>query len=298
MNKLYILPFDHRGSFIKMFGYDEKNLSPEDITSLSDYKHVIYEGFLRALEMGVPKEPAAILVDEQFGKKIHEEAKTKGITRILTIEKSGQDEFDLEYGDAFKEHIDALSPRYVKVLVRYNPMSDSAMNERQRARLKTVNDFCKEGGYKFLFELLAIPTPQELETAGDDKEKYEQGTRWEVMRKSIKEFYESGIEPEIWKIEGLESMEQMKAVVNETRSGGRSKVGVVVLGRGESDEKVRVWLSTAAKIEGVIGFAVGRTVFKESLTRMKSGALSREEAVLQIAKNYKSYADLFESAKK
>lgn len=281
-----------------MFGYDEKNLTPEATAKLSDYKHIIYEGFLKALELGVPKEPATILVDEQFGKKIHEEARAKGITRILTIEKSGQDEFDFEYGEAFGEHIDAIAPKYIKVLVRYNPEFDASMNERQRAHLKQINDFCKTKGYKFLFELLAIPTPQELEAVGGDKEKYEQGTRWEVMKKSIEEMQNAGIEPNVWKIEGLENIEQMKAVVEETRKNGRSEVGVVVLGRGESDEKVRVWLNAAAGIKGVVGFAVGRTVFKDALANLKAGAISRDEASSKIASNYKSYVDLFESAKR
>ena len=121
--KLYILPFDHRASFAQMFGFFEKE-SLEEASIIADYKHIIFEGFLLALEMGVPKESAAILVDEQYGAKIQEEARSLGITRILTTEKSGQDEFDFEYGHDFRYHIEKFKPDYVKVLVRYNPAGD------------------------------------------------------------------------------------------------------------------------------------------------------------------------------
>lgn len=296
MKKLYILPFDHRGSFIKMFGFIEAQLSAEGTARLADYKHVVYEGFLLSLEKGVPRDAAAILVDEQFGTKIHEEARQAGITRILTTERSGQDEFDFEYGDEFGKHIDALAPDYVKVLVRYNSAGDASLNARQRARLKVMNDFCKAHRYKFLFELLAPPTPTQLAVCGGDQVFYDRTVRWEVMRDSIKELQENGIEPDVWKLEGLEEMEQMRAVTDQARSGGRDTVGVIVLGRGESDEKVRVWLGAAAGITGVVGFAVGRTVFKQALLDLRAGKIKREEAANRIAGNFKGYADLFERA--
>ncbi|MBI1975124.1 MAG: DUF2090 domain-containing protein [Parcubacteria group bacterium] len=295
--KLYILPFDHRGSFIKMFGFNETALTPDVIAKLVDYKHVVYEGFLKALEIGAPKDAAAILVDEQFGAKIHEEARALGVTRLLTIEKSGQDEFDFEYGDAFGEHIEKLAPDYAKVLVRYNPEGDRDMNVRQMQRLKSVGDFCKSKGFGFLFELLAVVTPAQFAALGGDQEKYEKTLRWRVMVDSIRELHAGGIEPDVWKLEGLADFDQMKAVVEATREGGRDRVGVIVLGRGESEEKVREWLKVAAKISGVIGFAVGRTVFKPALMALHEAKTSREEAIETIAKNYKGFVDLFESAR-
>ena len=297
MKELYILPFDHRGTFTKMFGVKETELDQEKTNLLADYKHVIYEAFLKSIAAGVPKEKSAILVDEQFGAKIHEEAHAAGITHILTIEKSGQEEFDFEYGDKFAEHIEKFKPEYVKVLVRYNPANDPALNKRQCQRLKTVSEFCKSNGYKFLFELLAIATPAQLSQVGDDQEKYEQTLRWQVMVDSIKEIQSHGIEPDIWKIEGLNDLTQMQAVVEIARSGGRSEVGIVVLGRGESEEKVKVWLSVAAKIPGVVGFAVGRTVFKQPLIDLHENKISRDVASQKIADNFKGFVDLFINSK-
>lgn len=279
--KLYILPFDHRGSFVKMFGFSEEKLTSEQTAILADYKHIVYEGFLVALEMGVPRDAAAISVDEQFGAKIQEEARILGVKRILTVEKSGQDEFDFEYGQDFGAHIEKFKPDYVKVLVRYNPAEDKELNLRQVARLKIINDFCRENNYQFLFELLVQP-PSDAQ----------------AMQASIKELQNNGIEPDIWKLEGLAILDDMRRVVEQARSGARQEVGVVVLGRGESDAKVRGWLTVAAGILGVVGFAVGRTVFKQVLSDYQQGIIKREVAVQAIAKNYKSFVDLFENAQK
>jgi len=295
---LYILPFDHRGSFIKMFGFEEKTLTPEQAAKLSDYKKVIYEGMLEALKMGAPKDKAAILVDEKFGAEIHRAARAADITRILTTEKSGQDEFDFEHGDDFGKYIEKLAPAYVKVLVRYNPDGEQAMNQRQIARLKKINDWCKTKGYKFLFELLAIPTKKQMEECGGSKDEFEKKLQGKLMLASIKELQASGLEPDIWKLEGLENPADMKMVAEQARSNGRTGVGIVVLGRGESEEKVLKWLKAAANVEGVVGFAVGRTVFSAPLQKYHKGEISREEAAREIAKNYKKFVDLFEEAKK
>lgn len=279
--KLYVLPFDHRSSFVKMFGFSENAMTEDEVAVIKDYKHLIYEAFLSALEMGVGKKEAAILVDERFGSEIHQAARVAGITRLLSAEKSGQTEFDFEYGSNFAEHIDALKPEYVKTLIRYNPDGDGELNARQLAKLKIINDFCKENHYGFLFELLAEPV-----------------SNGETISKSIIQLHEAGIEPDVWKIEGLEKAEEMKGVVDQIRSGGRVNAGVVVLGRGESDEKVRIWLQVAAAIPGVIGFAVGRTVFKQAILDFHEKKIDRARAVEIIAKNYKDFVDFFEKNQK
>ena len=293
--RLYILPFDHRGSFVKMFGFSEANLTPEITSRLTNYKHIIYEGFLIAVEkLGVPKESAAILVDEQFGSKIQEDAQVAGITRLLTIEKSGQDEFDFEYGDQFGEHILKFKPDYAKVLVRYNPQNDQEVNKRQAARLKLLQDFCRQNRIGFLFELLAIPTPSQVADPKITKIYFETALQGKIMLESIKELHKYGIEPDVWKLEGLSDPYQMDAVAEETRTAGRKDVGVVVLGRGESESKVHEWLTVAAEIPGIIGLAVGRTVFKEPLVAYHNGKIGRTAATNTIAANYKSFVDIFE----
>ena len=72
-------------------------------------------------------------MDEQFGapKRIPEQAKERGLILAMPVEKSGQDEFDFDYGDQFGEHIERFDPDFSKVLVRFNPDGDPEMNKRQ-----------------------------------------------------------------------------------------------------------------------------------------------------------------------
>jgi 5-dehydro-2-deoxygluconokinase len=116
------------------------------------------------------------------------------------------------------------------------------------------------------------------------------------MAKAIAELQARGIEPDVWKLEGLENANDYKTIVTQVKSQGRDNVGIIVLGRGESDEKVKHWLREGAKVRGVIGFAVGRTVFWNALAGFKDNKHSREDAVNMVAKNYKGFVDLFLAA--
>src|ERR1700756_5121389 len=151
---LYVLPFDHRGSFqTKMFGWTG-TLSPEQTAEIAATKQVIYDGFKAALHGGVPEQKAGILVDEQFGSAILRDARANGYATACPAEKSGQEEFDFEYGADFAKHIEVVQPTFCKVLVRYNPEGDAALNRRQTARLKQLSDYLRGSKRLFMFELL------------------------------------------------------------------------------------------------------------------------------------------------
>jgi len=296
---LYVMPFDHRGSFQeKMFGIKGRQPNADETKMIASYKDVVYEGFKEALKAGVPKDRAAILVDEQFGASCAMDAKKNGIMFCMPSEKSGQDEFDFEYGDKFAEHIEKFSPTFVKVLVRYNPDSEQEMNERQTVRLAKLSEYCKKSNRKFIFELLVPASKEQLDKLGGDKKKYDTEVRPGLMERAIAELQAGRVEPDVWKLEGLEKAEHYRAIVAQARSKGRNQVGMIVLGRGENEEKVRHWLNVGANVDGVIGFAVGRTVFWDALAGLKEGKHSRAEASAMVAKNYKGLVDLFMNAAK
>src|SRR5258708_3741285 len=137
-----------------MFGW-KGTLTEEQTAQIAAAKQVIYDGFKAALAAGVPEEKAGILVDEQFGAAILRDAAAKGYTTACPAEKSGQDEFDFEYGEDFGKHIEAFNPTFCKVLVRYNPEGDGALNRQQSARLKRLSDYLHSESHRlFMFELL------------------------------------------------------------------------------------------------------------------------------------------------
>ncbi len=292
---LYILPFDHRGSFqTKMFGW-QGTLTPEQTSQIAAAKHVIYEGFKAAVAAGVPREKAGILVDEQFGAAILRDAVRDGYVTASSAEKSGQEEFEFEYGEDFAAHIEKFHPTFCKVLVRYNPEADPALNRRQSERLKRLSAYLHDkSSSRFMFELLVPPEKAELEELGGDKKAYDRKLRPTLMVRAIHELQDAGVEPDVWKIEGLDGREDCRKIVDTARRGGRDRVGCIILGRGEDDRKVHEWLATAAAVPGFIGFAVGRTVFWEPLVAWRAQKSTREAAVAEVARRYREFVDVFE----
>ena len=294
---LYVLPFDHRGSFeTKMFGW-EGPLTAEQTAQIAGAKQVIYDGFKAAVKAGVPREKAGILVDEQFGAAILRDAAARGYTIACPAEKSGQDEFDFEYGEDFAAHIEAFHPTFCKVLVRYNPEGDRALNQRLAARLKRLSDFLAANKRsRFMFELLVPAEKAQLDKFKGNTKAYDLELRPHLMVEAIRELQDSGVDPDVWKVEGLDRREDCGAIVAAARAGGRDQVGCIILGRGEDHAKVRHWLATAAKSPGFIGFAVGRTDFWDPLVAWRMKKATREQAVAVIAARYLEFVELFENA--
>jgi myo-inositol catabolism protein IolC len=296
--ELLILAFDHRSSFTeKLFEIKNRRPTSEEKRQIEDYKRIVFEGFNLALKRSVSKEIGGLLVDEEFGTGILREAKRRGLTFAMPVEKSGQEEFDFEYGEHYAKHIEEFDPTFAKVLVRYNPAGDAALNQRQLQRLRRLSDYLQQTKKPFLFELIVPPIPKQLSELGGSKEAYDQVTRPKLMVESMKEIQAAGVEPVVWKLEGLDNSESAKAVVEQARRNGR-KTGVITLGRGESKEQVQKWLKVGAKIHGIIGFAVGRTIFWQPLVDHKAGKNSRSEAIERVAQNYIEFSDLWLSERK
>ncbi|MBV9742534.1 MAG: DUF2090 domain-containing protein [Acidobacteriia bacterium] len=295
---LYILPFDHRGSFqTKMFGW-KGALTPEQTAEIAAAKQVIYDGFKAAVQDGVPEKKAGILTDEQFGSAILRDATAHHYTTACCVEKSGQEEFDFEYGEDFAKHIEAIRPTFSKVLVRYNPEGNGALNTRQAAKLKRLSDYLHNGSPSlFMFELLVPAEKSQLERLNGDKKAYDLQLRPQLMVRTIEELQDAGVEPDVWKIEGLDRREDCEKIVAAARRGGRDRVGCIILGRGEDDRKVHEWLTTAAAVPGFIGFAVGRTSFWDPLVAWRAKKITREQAVNDIERRYREFVNTFEGAK-
>jgi len=271
---LYILPIDHRGTFESGVSGWRGPLTAMQTADIAAAKRVIYDGFKAAIAAGAPKNRAGILVDEQFGAAILRDAAAKGFTTAMSVQKSGEAEFDFEYGEDFAAHIEAFEPTFCKVLVRYSPAGDAAVNRVQRERLRRLSDYlAQKGGSRFMLELIVRPA---------------------LMVQAILELQDAGIEPDVWKVEGLDRREDCVAIVAAARRGGRAGVGCIVLGRGENDAKVHEWLATAASVPGFIGFAVGRTDFWQPLVDWRASRITRDAAVAEIARRYREFIDIFE----
>jgi len=148
-----------------------------------------------------------------------------------------------------------------------------------------------------MFELLVPAEKAQLDQVKGDKKTYDVELRPRLMVQTIMELQDAQVEPDVWKIEGLDRREDCEKIVTVARCGRRDHVGCIILGRGENDQKVREWLTIAATVEGFIGFAVGRTSFWDSLINMRAKKITREDAVAQIAGRYREFVDIFDKAR-
>jgi myo-inositol catabolism protein IolC len=295
-DKLYILAFDHRGSFQKKFFGIQGDPDPEQTAIIADAKHLIFEGMLQAVGVGANPQVTGVLVDEQFGSTVPEEAHARGLKLAMPAERSGQSMFDFQYGEDFGEHITRLDPDFTKVLVRYNPDGDAEANGVQLGKLKRLSDWLKEHDRKFLFELLVPAEEQQLQSVGGDVERYDAELRPDLMRRAIAEIQDAGVDVDIWKIEGVDERSDCEMLVAQARSGGRDGVVCVVLGRGADDAKVDHWLEQAAPVDGFVGFAIGRSIWWDPLKAYVDGKIERSAGARKIAENYLRFIKVYERA--
>jgi myo-inositol catabolism protein IolC len=291
--RVYILAFDHRGSFKKLFGLSG-SLSPEDQARVEDGKRLIYEGLQQAIADGADRDRAGVLVDEEFGATVARQAKADGLPLAMPVEKSGQDEFDFEFGDDFPAHIEAFDPTFSKVLVRSNPDWDPELNQRQFGRLKVLSDWLHDHDRRFLFELLVPTTPEQLASVGGSADRYDTEVRPKLMLRAIEEIQNAGIEPDIWKIEGIDSADSCAEIAALVRRDGRDGVGCIVLGRGADDAAVEAWLRAGAPVAGYQGFAIGRSIFNEAVKGVASATMDRAEGARLISRKYRHFIDVYE----
>jgi myo-inositol catabolism protein IolC len=295
-NELYILAFDHRGTLTKgLLGVEGRQPTVDEASRVSSMKDIIFDGFIEAKNSGISGGDPAILVDETFGLQVQQKAKEMGIKYAAPVEKSGQKVFDFEYGDAFGEKIIEVDADFIKILVRWNPNDDIETREVQGKRIKILSDWIEENERKFLLEFLVPATDEQLESVDGDQSRYDSEIRPKLAVQVVEEMREKGADPDIWKIEGLDTKEDCEKVATSIKDGGREDVIAVVLGRGANDEKVNQWLRAGSSVDGYKGFAIGRSIFWNSLKGWHEEQKSREEAVSEIAESYLSFISVYQN---
>ncbi|PIR05751.1 hypothetical protein COV56_01130 [Candidatus Kuenenbacteria bacterium CG11_big_fil_rev_8_21_14_0_20_37_9] len=293
---LFILAFDQRSS-LKQTLFGSQNITKQERRLMCDYKKLVFEGFLSVWKKLVYKESLAVLVDEEFGSVVIKLAKRKKIKFALSQEKSGLDRVAFEYGNNFREKIKKINPDFVKILVRYNPRQKQE-NKAQLKRLKIMSEWCWKNHYIFLVELLVPPTERDLKRVRGFVRVYDEKIRPGLAVKAIKEFYNSDVYPDIWKIEALSTKLQWHDLLLAVGSGKKGDiVKVVMLGRNASVAQINKWILACPK-DRVSGFAIGRTIWLRSILDLHAKKVSRLEATRQIGENYFEFIKLWEKKDK
>jgi myo-inositol catabolism protein IolC len=291
---LLILAMDQRDSFAKLFGTEETSASPEDVERMRAAKTLVYRG-VAAVADQVEGAALGVLTDEEYGPDVLAQAKADGRVLAYPVEKSGQKLFGLEYGDETAAHVERWDPDYVKVLVRMNPDDDADDTRGQLERLKALSDQLHASERPFLFELLVPPSDAQLASVGGDSTAYDRDVRPGLAAQVIHAVQDAGVEPTLWKIEGLETAAAARQVVAAAKRGGRD-ADCIVLGRDAPQETLDHWLQVAAPVDGFVGFAIGRSIWKEPLEAYLSDG--DEARLLEVVgQNYLHYVRTYLAAR-
>jgi myo-inositol catabolism protein IolC len=287
---LLILAMDHRASFGKsLFGVIGDQPDPGQQAAMRAAKQLIYAGLAEARGR-VPAGRAGVLVDERYGQAVIDRARSDGTVLAVPVERSGRDWFELEWGQDWLEHVSSVRPEFAKVLVRDNPAFPARQRELQLASLRQVSDALARLGVPLLYELLVPATSGQLTADGGTPGGYDRDLRPELVIGVIADNQAAGVEPAIWKVEGLETAEAARAVVAQMRSGGRDGVRAIVLGRDAPADRLDHWLAVAAPVDGFVGFAIGRSIWEDPISDHNQGHASTEETVSRIAERYLAFA--------
>jgi len=285
---LFIMAMDHRASFGKtLFDVKDDNPDPAQLAAMKSAKRLIFEG-LRAAQPAVTYGRVGVLVDERYGQDVIDAAAGGPFVLAIPVEASGHDWFTLEWGDQWLAHVQAVRPDYAKVLVRDNPDFGAAEREQQLTRLAQVSSGLREVGVPLLYELLVPATAAQLDRVGRDAAAYDRDLRPGLVARVIADNQAHGVEPALWKVEGLETVGAAQQVAEQATAGGRS-TDLIVLGRDAPAERLDHWLAVASQVGAFVGFAIGRSIWEEAIRAYEAsdrGDAAASAARDQIAERY------------
>jgi myo-inositol catabolism protein IolC len=268
---LFILAMDHRDSFGKtLFGVENDDPDITQLAAMKSAKQLIFEG-LREAAPRLASGRAGVLVDEQYGQGVIDTVSGGGTSVVLAvpIEASGHDWFTLQWGDQWLDHVERIKPDYAKVLVRDNPAFDAGQREHQFGQLAQVTAGLAKIGTPLIYELLVPATADQLSRAGQNTGAYDRDLRPGLVAEVIAGNQARGVEPALWKVEGLETVEAAQQVAAQVKAGGRT-ADLIVLGRDAPAQRLDHWLRVASQVPAFVGFAIGRSIWEDVVAQYEA----------------------------
>ena len=279
---------DHRESFGKTLFHVKDDLpTASQRVRMAEAKRLIYRGLAQAaphLRTG----HAGVLVDELYGQDVVDAAMRDPIVLAIPVEASGHEWFQLQWPESWLEHVDHVNPDYAKVLVRDNPSFDPADRHAQFEQLNHVSKALTSAGIPLLYELLVPATDEQLASVGGSVDRYDRELRPDLVVRVIADNQDAGIEPTLWKVEGLDTVEAAQAVAVQARAGNRD-TDLIVLGRDAPVDRLDRWLQIASQVEAFVGFAIGRSIWEDPIDDWANHGLGDQPTADHIADAYLAF---------
>jgi myo-inositol catabolism protein IolC len=295
---LLILAADHRNSLEReMYGLTAAP-TPDQAARISADKLLVYQALLDAAAQLPAGVRPGILTDEQYGASIAELASSSGgaVSLSMPIEASGEEWFQFAYGDDWERHAGYFATDHAKVLVRDNPGLDPGDREEQARRLAQVSTWAAAAGRSLILELLVPATDADKQATEGSTDRYDDEIRPGYTLKVMEYLQDHGVEPAIWKVEGLDRHDDAVAVAAMAVRAGR-QADCIVLGRHAGHDKLDHWLQVAAPVPGWTGFAIGRSIWWDPLHAHLHHRSTAAEARRRISGAYLEYATYYLQAR-
>jgi myo-inositol catabolism protein IolC len=282
---LFVLAVDQRPWLTQALWGHTGMASPDQRATAARAKHAVLDGLLAAVDGGVPREAAGLLVDDELGPGVAERARAAGVTLSMPLERAGLDLYEDAPADvpAYLAH---HAPDLAKVLVRYNPDGDADANAVQRRRLAATARAAHEAGSRFLFELLVPPV-----SAQRDADAWAHAVRPGLVLRAMEEIV-ADVDVDVWK---LESLGPEQAYADAVALAAAHDATCLLLGAGAPTDQVDTWLARAAR-NGFAGFAVGRSIWWDAVRGLLAGEIEHATAVSAVASRYRHFVDVFVDA--
>jgi myo-inositol catabolism protein IolC len=291
---LFILAMDHRDSFgTTLFAVKNDAPTAAQRASMAQAKSLIYRGLTQAAPK-LRRGRAGVLVDEQYAPDVVNEAMRDPIVLAIPVEASGHEWFTLQWPESWLDHVHRIAPNYVKVLVRDNPAFDANERRAQFDQLTQVSKALESIGVPMLYELLVPATDEQLASLGgparDAVERYDRDVRPELVVRVIADNQDAGIEPTLWKVEGLDTVDSARAVAAQAQTGNRD-TNLIVLGRDAPVDRLDRWLQVASQVDAFVGFAIGRSIWEDPIRDWVNHGLGDQATADHISNAYLAFAD-------
>jgi len=294
---LLILAMDHRDSLERELYRLTAPPTPSEAARIAADKLLVYRALLDAAAQLPASARAGVLVDEQYGASVAELAQhVPTLDLAMPIEASGHPWFQFAFADDWRRHAEFFTTGNSKVLIRDNPGLKASDRHAQMAAVSRVSTWAREAGRPLIVELLVPPTPADLASVGGDAARYDAELRPQLTVQVIHDLQDAGVEPALWKVEGLDATADARAVARAARRGGRD-ARCIVLGRHAPADRLDRWLDAAAPVPDFVGFAIGRSIWWDALSDLLAGSITEAEAQTRIATAYLSFANDFLAAR-
>jgi myo-inositol catabolism protein IolC len=293
-----ILAVDHRNSFEHDLYELKGPISSAQAARISADKLLVYQALLDALPGLRTGVQAGILVDEEYGASVAELAsRSEGAVNLaMPIEKSGKDWFEFAYDDEWEAQAQFYATDHAKVLVRDNPGFDPARRDQQAAQVAQVSDWASSNHRSLIIELLIPATDADKAAVDGDSAHYDGELRPGLTVAAMEYLQDHGVDPVIWKVEGLHRHEDAEKIVDTAKRDGRG-ADCILLGRHASHDQLDHWIRLLAPIPGWTAFAIGRSIWWDALHAHLCHQRTANEARRLIRDAYLDFAQFYMDAR-